>query len=255
MHGSGIIVTFKNDILAKLKTFDINQLSKEYHSHPEYGLINIEDFLPYHVVTKCSGELKNLPIEKMKHFTRKGSCMYECNDLAITPFQDQLVHALNSTQFIKWLEALTGVEKLIPDPHLVGAGYMKSYRGDTLQVHTDFNWVEEVALNRAVSVIIYFNRDWQSAWGGSLNFYDTKRQNVYTSVKPNNGNMLVWTYKNLVYHGYPDPMDCPEDECRRGFRLFYLTSDARTDPKNPPHRSLYWFDKVKGLPYDDQSKK
>ena len=34
---------------------------------------------------------------------------------------------------------------------------MKSYKGDTLQVHTDFNWVEELALNRAVSIIIYFN--------------------------------------------------------------------------------------------------
>ena len=34
---------------------------------------------------------------------------------------------------------------------------MKSYKGDTLQVHTDFNWVEELALNLAVSIIIYFN--------------------------------------------------------------------------------------------------
>ena len=31
--------------------------------------------------------------------------------------------------------------------HPIGAGYMKSYKGDTLQVHTDFNWVEELALN------------------------------------------------------------------------------------------------------------
>jgi hypothetical protein len=255
MHGSGTIVNFKSDILAKLKTFDIEKLKKEYSSHPEYGLINIPEFLPYHVVTTCTGELSNLPIEKMKHFTRKGSCMYECNDLTITPYQDKLVHALNSTQFIKWLEQLTGVQKLIPDPHLIGAGYMKSFKGDTLQVHTDFNWVEEVALNRAVSVIIYFNRGWQEQWGGSLNFYDTKRDKIYSSVAPASGNMLVWTYKNLVYHGYPDPIDCPLNESRRGIRLFYLTSDAKTDQKNPPHRSLYWFDKQKGLPYDERSKK
>jgi len=255
MHGSGIIVDFKTDILKRLKTFDIEKLRKEYDSHPEYGLINIPEFLPYHVVTACSGELKNLPIDKMKHFTRKGSCMYECNDLTITPFQDKLVHALSSTQFIYWLEALTGVQKLIPDPHLVGAGYMKSFNGDTLQVHTDFNWVEEVALNRAVSIIIYLNRDWQEEWGGSLNFYDTKRKNIYSSIAPADGNMLIWTYKNLVYHGYPDPLECPDNECRRGIRLFYLTSDAQTDPKNPPHRSLYWFDKEKGIPYDERNEK
>ena len=90
MHGSGIIVNFKTDILKKLKTFDIEKLREEYNSHPEYGLINIPEFLPYHVVTACSGELQNLPIDKMKHFTRKGSCMYECNDLTITPFKINL---------------------------------------------------------------------------------------------------------------------------------------------------------------------
>ena len=29
----------------------------------------------------------------------------------------------------------------------------------------------------------------------------------------------------------PEPISCPEDECRRGMRLFYPTSDAKTDPK------------------------
>jgi hypothetical protein len=41
MHGSGIIVNFKTDILKKLKTFDIEKLREEYENHPEYGLINI----------------------------------------------------------------------------------------------------------------------------------------------------------------------------------------------------------------------
>lgn len=246
---------FKQEIIQQLQTFDVQKLHKEYKKHPEYGLININEFLPFEITTKCSNELYNLPIEKMKHFTRKGSCMYECNNLSITPYQDQLVHAMHSSNLIHWLEDLTGVKKLIPDPHLIGAGYMKSYKGDTLQIHTDFNWVEEIALNRAVSVIIYFNPGWQKEWGGSLNFYDTKRENIYSSIKPDNGNMLVWTYKNLVYHGYPDPINCPDNECRRGIRLFYLTSDAKTDSKNPPHRSLYWFDKKKGIPYDNRDKK
>ena len=244
---------FKQDIISQIEKFDLTELQSEYSNHPEYGLINIQNFLPNHIVQKCSEELKTLPIEKMKLFTRKGSCMYECNNLSITPYQDQLVHAMHSTEVIHWLEKLTGVKKLIPDPHLVGAGYMKSYKGDTLQIHTDFNWVEEIALNRAVSVILYFNPGWKKDWGGSLNFYDTRRENVYSSIKPDNGNILVWTYKNLIYHGYPDPISCPENECRRGIRLFYLTSDAKTDPKNPPHRSLYWFDEKKKIPYDQKS--
>lgn len=252
IHGQ---IMWKHDIIEKLKSLDTEALKKEYHSHPEYGLINIPDFLPEKCTYICASELDEIPIEDCKHFTRRGSCMYECNDLSITPWQDKLVHALNSSEFVYWLEELTGVKKLIADPHLIGAGYMKSFKGDTLQVHTDFNWVEELALNRAVSIIIYFNKDWKEEWGGSLNFYDTKNDKLLSSIKPDFGNMLVWTYKNLVYHGYPDPMTCPDDECRKGIRLFYLTSDAKTDPKNPPHRSLYWFDEAKGIPYDKRDEK
>jgi len=246
---------WKHDIINKVKKFNLEELKKEYNSHPEYGLIDIPEFLPKHIVDACSKELYDLPIEKMKHFTRKGSCMYECNNLYITPCQDQLVHALNSVEFIDWLEQLTGVTSLIPDQRLVGSGYMKSYTGDTLQIHTDFNWVDELQLNRAVNIIVYFNPEWKEEWGGSLNFYDTKRDKVHSSIKPSNGNLLVWTYKNLVYHGYPNPINCPENECRRGMRLFYLTKDAKTDPKQSPHRSLYWFDKQKKLPFDDKTKK
>ena len=45
----------------------------------------------------------------MKHFTRKGSCMYECNDLSDS-WQDYLVHTLHSSEFVKWLEDLTEVQ-------------------------------------------------------------------------------------------------------------------------------------------------
>jgi hypothetical protein len=196
MHGIGITMNFKNDIFAKLKTFDIDKLKTEYHNHPEYGLINIPEFLPQYIINLCSSELYNLPIDKMKHFTRKGSCMYECNDLSITPYQDYLVHALGSTEFIKWLEELTGVRKLIPDPHLVGAGYMKSYRGDTLQVHTDFNWVEEVALNRAVSIIIYFNRGWLQEWGGETIVYDKNNTDYCEISKFQAGKLIVFDGAN-----------------------------------------------------------
>ena len=152
--------------------FDIASLKLNYQQHPSYGLINIPEFLSDDMTQQCADELEGLQLDKGKHFTRKGSCMYEYNDLSITPVQERLVHEFHSSRFLHWLEHLTGVEKLLPDPHLVGAGYMKSFAGDSLKVHTDFNWVEEIHLHRAVSIIIYFNKDWNADWGGCLNFYD-----------------------------------------------------------------------------------
>ncbi len=235
--------------------FDITQLNLQYQKHPSYGLINIPNFLSDEITKLCADELDNLPLEQGKHFTRKGSSMYEYNDLSITPVQSKLIHEMHSSKFIRWLERLTGVEKLLPDPHLIGAGYMKSFRGDTLQVHTDFNWVEETHLHRAVSIILYFNKNWDVDWGGSLKFYDFNNEKTLSSIKPDWGNMLVWNYHNLVYHGYPEPITCPENESRKGMRLFYYQSRSKPDAENPPHRSLYWFNKEEGLPYDIRWKK
>ena len=130
---------FKQAILEKIGSYDIEKLRIQYDSHPYYGKIDIPNFLPEQVSEQCAIELENLPLELGKKFTRKGSAMWEYNNLTNTPIQEQLVNVLHSSQFISWVEKVSGVNRLIPDPHLIGAGYMKSFAGDTLKIHTDFN--------------------------------------------------------------------------------------------------------------------
>lgn len=226
------------------------ELEQEFRQHPCYSKMEIEDFLPADIVEMLAEELDSIPLEDCKHFTRKGSNMYEHNNLDDTPVADAVVHALNSSTFLRWLQDVTDSKDLIPDPHLIGAGYMKSFQGDSLKVHTDFNWVEELRLHRRINCIIYLNKDWKEEWGGGLEFYDTNNKGMISKTVPGFGNLLIWSYHNLAYHGYPEPMTCPEDQSRKGLRLFYYVSNAVPDPKNPPHRSLYWFDDKEKLPYD-----
>ena len=242
----------KQKILDRIKNNFSNtyDLQMQYRSHPGYSKLEIKDFLPADVALAMAKELDELPKEQGKKFTRKGSCMYEYNDLEITPIQDQVVNALHSSPFLKWLQEVTDTVDLIPDPHLVGAGYAKSYTGDSLKIHTDFNWNEQLHLHRQLSVIIYLNEDWSEEWGGCLDFYDTDREKVLSRVVPGLGNMVVWSYHNLAYHGYPGPMTNPQETCRKNIRLFYYVSNSKYDDKFPPHRSLYWFDEKEKAPYD-----
>ena len=230
-----------------LETFpDTYQLQKQYRSHPDYSLLTIDNFIPRDLVTLMAQELDEIPLEDCKHFTRAGSCMYEFNKVDRTPVQDAVVHALHSSTFIKWLQEVTDT----PDPHLVGAGYMKSFTGDSLKVHSDFNWNDELRLHRMLSVVIYLNEDWEEDWGGQLQFYDTKRKKVHTQVPVGPGNCVIWNYNNFAFHGYPEPMSCPQGVSRKGIRFFYYVSNAKHDDKHPPHRSLYWYDEKTGTPYD-----
>src|SRR6056300_232579 len=226
------------------------ELQKQYRSHPDYSLLTIDNFIPRDLVTLMAQELDEIPLEDCKHFTRAGSCMYEFNKVDRTPVQDAVVHALHSSTFIKWLQEVTDTVDLIPDPHLVGAGYMKSFTGDSLKVHSDFNWNDQLRLHRMLSVVIYLNDEWKDDWGGQLQFYDTKRDKVHTKVPVGSGNCVIWNYNNFAFHGYPEPMKCPKDVSRKGIRLFYYVSNAKHDDKHPPHRSLYWYDEKTGTPYD-----
>ena len=229
---------------------DTYELQKQYRSHPDYSLLTLDNFIPKELVTLMAKELDEIPLEDCKHFTRAGSCMYEFNNVDRTPVQDAVVHALHSGTFIKWLQEVTDTVDLIPDPHLVGAGYMKSFTGDSLKVHSDFNWNDQLRLHRMLSVVIYLNDEWQDEWGGQLQFYNIKRDKVHTEVPVGSGNCVIWNYNNFAFHGYPEPMSCPEGISRKGIRLFYYVSNAKYDDKHPPHRSLYWYDEKTGTPYD-----
>ena len=55
------------------------------------------------------------------------------------PYTTKLIHTLNSGNFLRFLERLTGVEGLIADPYLRGGGLHEIRQGGKLDVHADFN--------------------------------------------------------------------------------------------------------------------
>ncbi len=201
-------------------------------------------FIDYETTSKLKEELNRLfdyHKSDFKFFNRNGSAMYEwCNyNPKKTPIAYNLISYLHSTEFVRWLEEITNINGLIPDIHLHGAGYMRCGKGDSLKIHTDFNWQNEIKLNRVLTLIIYFNKNWEEKWNGDIQLWDKQNKECVKRYFPDWGNCIMWEYDEYGFHGHPNPLDCPEGEYRDGFRLFYYTSNSTNDN---PHRSLYWFD-------------
>lgn len=215
----------------------------------------MDDFLPVDVVSKMYNEVTSIDDDICRKFTRNGSHMLEFNKLDMTPVAFEVTAYLHSSHALNKLSEITGIKGLIPDPHLVGAGYSKSFTGDTLKVHTDFNWNDTLQLHRALSLIIYLTPDWQPEWHGGLDFYDKERQNVVTHVDCLFNRCLIWQYHKFGWHGHTKPLECPTDKPRTTFRLFYYTSNSTHLPDDPPHRSFYWFDEKTKQPYDKRDHK
>jgi hypothetical protein len=109
--------------------------------------------LDYITTNNLKEELELLFKEKrndFKFFDRNGSAMYEWGKYSKkeTPVAYELVSFLHSTEWVRYVEEITGIKGLLPDIHLHGAGYMRCGNGDSLKIHTDFNFNDTKKLNR-----------------------------------------------------------------------------------------------------------
>jgi len=242
-----------NDIDLLTNKYDPKDYAVDYSHGTPVPWATFDDFLPEHILKDVQQEFEEIPKHIWSRFTRNGSFMFECNNLKFSPKIRQLVMELNSAEFLTWLEGITGIEKLIPDPHLIGAGLMRCGPGHRLQLHTDFNWNNELNLNRVLSMIIYVSKEWKTEWQGSLEFWNFDKTQCLHKIDPLPNRMLLWNYDDQLIHGHPNPINCPLEVSRDGLRLFYFTSNAV--PTSSPHRSLYWFDEVHKISYDKKINK
>jgi Rps23 Pro-64 3,4-dihydroxylase Tpa1-like proline 4-hydroxylase len=230
------------------------ELNEKWNNSIPFKNIEIPNFLNNQMVIDMKNEITTSYSKYnhlLKNFTRNGSHMVElCEAGDICPIAHRLIGDLHSKYFIDWLEKVTGMDGLIPDPWLVGASYMRCYRGDSLQVHSDFNWNEKMKLHRALTLVIYLNPEWEEKWNGDIQLWNEDRTECVTKYYPSNGNLVFWEYSKVGFHGHPHPLNCPEHITRDGIRLFYYISDAEHKSDDAPHRSLYWFDEKTKEPFD-----
>lgn len=229
---------------------NLTELNNTFVGTPPYPMIVLDNFLPNDFAQEMSEECESIPLQYWTEFTRKGSFMRECKRLDIAPVAYEFTNQMHSSLGLDWLKDLTGIKDILPDPYLIGAGYSRSFKGHSLQLHTDFNWNEEIKLHRILSFIIYLNPEWQEDWGGNLEFTDFFKDKTVQSVPPLFNRAIIWRYHKRGFHGYPKPLVCPDNISRNTFRLFFYYSNSQHNDADRPHRSLYWYDKELDEPYD-----
>jgi hypothetical protein len=234
----------------KNKFNDYQALNNAFVGTPPYPMIVLDDFLPLDFANKLKTECETIPDQHWTRFTRKGSDMTECKNLEHAPVAFDFVSQFHSALGMEWLGKVTGINDLIGDPYLTGAGYSRIHTGSCLKMHTDFNWNDQLKLHRMLSFIVYLNPEWEDDWGGSLDFNDFNNEHRIQRVAPKHNRAILWRYHKRGFHGFNDPITCPPEITRNTFRLFFYVSDAQHKQDDRPHRSLYWFDKELAEPYD-----
>ncbi|MDA0284216.1 MAG: 2OG-Fe(II) oxygenase [Planctomycetota bacterium] len=159
--------------------------------------------------------------------------------LMMTAGVRQVLNEFNSGSFLEFLETLTGIEGLIPDPYFQGGGLHQIRKGGFLKVHADFNHHRKLNLDRRINVLVYLNRDWQEEFGGHLELWDRSMEQSVVRVLPVFNRCVVFSTTDWSYHGHPEPLNCPETTSRKSLALYYYSNGRPTDEQSESHSTLY----------------
>ena len=217
------------------------RLSGDYCFAEPFPHIVIDDFLPVDMIAKI---LDNFPSEKLKNdvvfemgyagLHKRQVMPADCNG-----FCREVFGFFNSAAIVQFLESLTTIPSLIPDPHFVGGGFHETTTGGKLGIHADFRINEQLHLNRRINMIIYLNKDWKDEYGGNLELWDKSMQNKIQTIAPVYNRCVIFNTDADSFHGHPDPLTTPEHVKRRSIALYYYTASKRIYDDSVSHSTMY----------------
>ena len=126
------------------------------------------------------------------------------------PHTRALFAALRSAPFVSFLEQLTGVEELLPDPAYSGSGVHATASGGYLEIHADFNHLpHNLSWHRRVNLFVYFNDNWPEEFGGHLELWNRSMTGCARRILPVLGRVVAFSSTDFSYHGHPSPLPIP----------------------------------------------
>ena len=153
---------------------------------------------------------------------------------------------LNSQEFVSIIETVVGKSDVKTDIGLHGGGWHCHHKGGKLNIHLDYSIHPKLKLQRNYNLIIYMTPNWDPSWNGSLELWSGDEQQpreLSKSIENVFNRAVLFDTTQCSWHGLPDNLDCPVNEYRRSFAVYYLTDPSKNADARP--RALY-------APYKDQ---
>tara|TARA_S200000501_G_scaffold364269_1_gene396182 strand:- start:448 stop:1284 length:837 start_codon:yes stop_codon:yes gene_type:complete len=211
----------------------IRDLSIKYQNAKPFPHIEISNFFKKDIIQDINLNFPNL--QKINSYKRdsKNEIKFGLEDQSKIPKNiSDFIMFLNSQNFLRLLQEITSIEELlISDPYLLGGGLHETKKGGFLKVHSDFYTHQKFKLDRRLNLLIYLNDDWKYEYGGHLELWDKYMKNCVKKVEIGFNKLCIFSTDNFSFHGYPDPIDCPENKSRKSLALYYY-SNGRPDKES-----------------------
>lgn len=204
----------------------------QFRSGKPFSHVVIDNFLPQ--------EMAELFLKEFPEPSEMDDSTYQKyeNKIALSPHNpecphqiEDTLHTFSSSKFIAFLETITSIDGLIPDPHFIGAGLQQTMNGGKLGIHVDFNLHKGLGLYRRLNVLIYLNKDWKDEYGGHFELWDINTNSCVEKILPIFNRCVIFETSSFSLHGLPDPIQVPDGVSRKSIVLYYYTSNQGLQEK------------------------
>jgi Rps23 Pro-64 3,4-dihydroxylase Tpa1-like proline 4-hydroxylase len=150
----------------------------------------------------------------------------------------QLNQLLASQEFCELMSYALGVPTLLADEKLVGGGMHQTAARGHLDVHVDFNYLEDRQWHRRANLLIFFNRNWKPEWGGEFELWDADVQVRHHSHLPIFNRCVLFETNEVSFHGVR-AVKCPSGQTRKSFAAYYYTKEAPAHWDGTAHSTIF----------------
>jgi Rps23 Pro-64 3,4-dihydroxylase Tpa1-like proline 4-hydroxylase len=218
-----------------------NELSAIYTQSQPFPHIVIDDFLPVDLIDSIYSNFPHDVTKNEKHYERgyKGQHKRQINPNKCDSYVKSVFGFFNSAPILQFLENLTSIKGLIPDPYFIGGGFHEIKTGGLLGVHSDFRINEQLHIERRLNMIIYLNKEWEEEYGGNLELWDKGMKFCVKKIAPIYNRCVIFNTDKDSNHGHPEPLNTPQEITRKSIALYYYTASQKVYDDMAIHRTHY----------------
>lgn len=199
--------------------------SPDYRSADPFPHVVIDDFLPEGVLDAVLSEFPSPgDIEWWTFDSPQEKKLGTVDDRVMGAATRHLLAELNSATMIDFLQSLTGIKGLVPDPHFYGGGLHQIESGGFLKVHADFNIHPTTNLERRLNLLIYLNKNWDPSYEGALELWNRDMTACARRIDPEFNRCVIFTTTDHSYHGHPVPLRTPPGLTRKSLAMYYYSA-------------------------------
>ncbi len=223
-----------------LKPIDVEALTHQFRSSQPFPHIIIDPLVEPEFARTVAASYPTF--EEAERLGMRFKTVNERNKIQVTDealFPEpvrQLAGALAAPEFMRQIEQITGIPKLLWDPKYHGGGMHQTSQSGILDVHVDFNFIDDRF--RRLNILVYLNEEWDEAWGGMLELWDQPVKVCHHSVAPSLGRAVIFETSERSFHGVT-AVTCPPGRVRKSFAAYYYTEEAPAGYAGKAHSTIF----------------